>query len=120
MHVKHITTDHTFMYLTISWCINFEAQIANWKRGDLKSQNASEIATKIASKSLEKRADIATEIAVIRIAAFFKSIASGLALTSLAIWAFKCIKLCNMLAIIAQLALRCDRLVSKCHAQWGF
>ena len=36
---------------------------------DLKSQSASEIATRIAFKSVEKRVEIAAEIAVIRIAA---------------------------------------------------
>ena len=38
-------------------------------RNDLKPQSASEITTKIASKSLEKEGRIATEIAMSRVAA---------------------------------------------------
>ena len=38
-------------------------------RGDLESPSANEIATEIASKSAEKRVEIATAIAMIRITA---------------------------------------------------
>ena len=38
-------------------------------RNDMKSQSTNEIATKIASVSVEKRVEIATETAVIQIAA---------------------------------------------------
>ena len=46
---------------------HLDAQIANRNRSDVKSQSASEIATKIAFESVEKRVEIATEIALIRI-----------------------------------------------------
>ena len=45
------------------------------KSPDLKSQGASEIATTIASKSLESLVEIATEIAVIRNRCNLKSLA---------------------------------------------
>ena len=54
-------------------------------RSDLKSQSASGIATKITAKSVEKRVEIATGIALLRIAA----IASRLDLIFLAMWASK-------------------------------
>ena len=38
-------------------------------RSDLKSRSAGDIATKITSNSVEKRVEVATDIAVIRIAA---------------------------------------------------
>ena len=54
-----------------------DAHVANWMESqqlhiadsDLKLQSANEIATEIASKSAETRVEIATEIAMIRIAA---------------------------------------------------
>ena len=46
-----------------------DAQIANRNRCDFRSQSSSEIGTKIATKSVENRVEIATEIAMIRIAA---------------------------------------------------
>ena len=56
--------------------------MANWKRSDWKSQSTSEIATKIASKSVGKWVDIATGIAMIRIAAISNRYRVGLQNTS--------------------------------------
>ena len=78
---KHIQSrNHKFFLSTL------DAQIANRNRSDLKSQSASEIATKIASKCVEMRVDNANETAVIRIAAISKSLADWI-WKSLAVWA---------------------------------
>ena len=68
------------------------AAISN--RNDLKPQSASQIATKIASESLEKRVEIASETAMIRSASEFK-FTRRLDLKSLAIWASKHLSFCG-------------------------
>ena len=69
--------------------LHFDAQIADRTRNDSKSQSASGIAANIAYKykSVEKRREITSEIAVIRISTISNH--QRVALKSLATWASK-------------------------------